>query len=76
MKKYCCRFSSYLITNELLLNPNSTLKNELEIILQYKLSILQSYTHFGVNTDIKGILKDQLRSTLKKQLRCALIIKK
>ena len=64
MKNYCGRFSSNLITNELLLNPNSTLKNELEFIFEKKLSTIQNNTHFGVNTDIKGIFKYQTKTYL------------
>ena len=64
MKNYCGRFSSNLITNAFLLNPNSTLRSELDFIFEKKLTNLQNHTHFGVNTDIKGIffifIKDEM----------------
>ena len=45
MKNYCGRFSSNLITNEVLLNSNSTLKTELDFIFEKKLLTLQNHTH-------------------------------
>ena len=55
MKNQCSRFSSNLITKDLLMNQNTTLKDELEFIIEKKrLNQDQKKTFFGINPDFKG----------------------
>lgn len=58
IQNYCGRLSSKLITNELLHNQNSTLKNELEFVLQRRFRTLRNNTYFGLNTDLQGIFEN------------------
>ena len=58
MKNHCSRFSSNLITNELLVRGNSTLSTELAFIIQkkFRLTIKEEEKLFGMNShlDVRG----------------------
>ena len=56
IKTYCSRFSSTLMTNDLLNNQNSTLEEELQFIIEKKLKLseLSKTKIYGLNLDLKG----------------------
>ena len=57
---HCSKFSSSLVTNELINVANSTLKEELDFVIQRKLRLSQDVqrTIFGPNPDLKGLFSN------------------
>ena len=57
MKTHCSRFSSNLLTNELLVNQNSKLKKELDHIIEkkFKLNEQDWKKIYGVNRNLQGM---------------------
>ena len=57
---HCSKFSSSLVTNELINVTNSTLKGELDFVIQRKLRLSQGVQRkiFGLNLDLEGLFSN------------------